>query len=72
VGHLLYLENSLEEELAILDGLGVDYVGFYRSDPAILKQEEKLAILDHIGVGDILEPVIIVDGGYLLCRYNGL
>lgn len=70
VGHLLYLENSLDEELAILDGLGVDYVGFYRSDPAILKQEDRLAILDHIGFGDVLEPVIIVDGGYLLCRYN--
>ncbi len=71
VGHLLYHDNSLEEELAILDTLGVDYVGFYRNDPAILKQEARLAILDHIGLGDVLEPVIIVDGGYLLCRYNG-
>lgn len=72
VGHMLYHDNSLDEELAILDGLGVDYVGFYRNDPAILEQEARLAILDHIGLGEILEPVIVVDGGYLLCRYNGL
>ncbi|MFO7626319.1 MAG: hypothetical protein R6V62_03560, partial [Candidatus Fermentibacteraceae bacterium] len=70
IGQRLYLENSLEEEIAILDALGVDYVGFYRDNPAVLDQERKLAILDHIGVDDILEPVIIINGGYLLCRYN--
>ncbi len=70
VGQRLYLENSLEEELAILDTLGVDYVGFYRDNPAVLDQERKLAILDHIGTGEILEPVVMISGGYLLCRYN--
>lgn len=70
VGHILYHDNSLEEELAILDALGVDYVAFYRNDPAILQQENRLAVLDHIGIGCILEPVIVSDGGYLLCRYN--
>lgn len=70
LGQRLYLENSLEDELAILDSLGVDYVGFYREDPTLLEQEDRLAILDHIGFGDVLEPVIIVDGGYLLCRLN--
>ncbi|MCK5035889.1 MAG: hypothetical protein KAS73_08355 [Candidatus Sabulitectum sp.] len=66
----IYQHNTLEEELEALDLLGVDYVTFYREDPAILQQENKLAILDHIGIGDILEPVIIIKGGYLLCRYN--
>jgi len=69
-GQRLYLMNSLEEELAILDTLGVDYVGFYRDNPAVLDQERKLMILDHIGMGEILEPVVVISGGYLLCRYN--
>lgn len=70
VGQQLYLDNTLEEELAILDSLRVDFVGLYRENPAILNQEDRLAIMDHIGMGDILEPVIIIDEGYLLCRYN--
>lgn len=70
LGQVLYRNNSLEDELAILNSLNVDYVGFYRENPAVLEQERDLNILDHIGYGDILEPVIIVDGGYVLCRYN--
>lgn len=70
LGQRLYLQNSLEEELDILDRLSVDYVGFYRNNPAVLDQEGKLEILDHIGTGDILEPVIMVNGNYLLCRYD--
>lgn len=70
LGQLVYRDNSLEDELAVLDSLHVDYIGFYRENPAVLEQERLLAILDHIGVGEILEPVIIVDGGYMLCRYN--
>lgn len=70
LGQTIYRDNSLEEELAVLDALDVDYVGFYREDPVVLNQERKLEILDHIGLGDLLEPVIVVDGGYLLCRYN--
>jgi len=70
LGQRLYVQNNLEEETAILDSLGVDFVGFYRIDPAVLDQEKHLEILDHIGIGEILEPVIS-NGGYLLCRYNG-
>lgn len=70
LGQKLYEENSLAEECQILDSLSVDFVGFYRGNPAILRQEDRIEILDHIGVGEILEPVIIVDGDYLLCRYN--
>lgn len=71
LGQKLYHDNTLEDEIAILDGLNVDYVGFYRDNPAILRQEDRLAILDHVGTGQILEPVIIVNDGYMLCRYNG-
>jgi len=66
----LYTENTLEDEIAILKELSVDYVGIYRENPAVLDQEKRLAILDHIGIGDFLEPVIVLDGGYLLCRFN--
>ncbi len=70
VGQRLYLNNKLEDEVAVLDELEVDLVGFYRSDPVVMDQEDRLEILEHIGTGDILEPLIIVDGNYLLCRYN--
>lgn len=70
VAQRLYLENTLAEELAVLDELGTDYVAINRENPVVLDQERRLEILDHIGNGDLLEPVIIIDGGYLLCRYN--
>jgi hypothetical protein len=66
----LYLDNTLEEECAILDELGIDYVTFYRSDPCIMEMENRLAILNHIGYDDILEPLITGSNGFLVCRYN--
>ena len=66
----LYLENSLEEECAILDNLGIDYVTFYRVDPCIMDMENKLVILNHIGNNDILEPFVSVNGGIIVCKYN--
>ncbi|MCD6589295.1 MAG: hypothetical protein J7K88_12175 [Candidatus Fermentibacteraceae bacterium] len=66
----LYLDNTLEEECAILDEIGIKYVTFYRNDPCIVEMENRLDILDHIGRDDILEPVISVSGNYLVCRYN--
>ena len=66
----LYLENSLEEECAILNDLDIEFVTFYRSDPCLFQMENRLAILDHVGQNDILEPVISVSGGYTICRYN--
>jgi hypothetical protein len=70
IGQRLYLESSLEEEIAVLNSMGVTHVGFYRNDPAPLEQERRLAILDHVGMGELLEPMIMVNGGYLLCKYN--
>jgi len=66
----LYLDNTLAEECAILDEVGIDYVTFYREDPCIYKMENRLEILDHIGQNNILEPVVVVSGVYLVCRYN--
>ncbi len=66
----LYLENTLEEECAILDELGIDYVTFFRTNPCVLQMENRLAILDRIGRNDILEPVASVYEGYMVCRYN--
>ena len=66
----LYLDNTLEDECVILDDIGVDYVLFYRSDPGVAEIEDRLLILDHIGMNEILEPVIRVSGNLLVCRYN--
>lgn len=70
IGQRIYTDNSLEDELNILRSLNVTHVGFYRSNPAPLEQETRLEILDHIGVGDILDPVISINGEYLLCKLN--
>lgn len=70
LGLQIYQDNSLEDELRILDSLGVDYLSFYRFDPTVGEQENRLAVLEHIGAGDILEPVIILEDGFALYRYN--
>lgn len=69
LGQQLYLENTLEDEIRILDSLSVDFVGFYRADPVPGGLEDQLAILDHVGFDEILEPVIVING-YMLCRYE--
>ena len=66
----LYLNNSLEDECAILDQTGIDYVTFYRADPSAFEMEKLLMILDHVGRNDILEPVVSVAGNFLVCKYN--
>jgi len=66
----LYLDNSLEEECAILDELGIDYVVFYRSDPCVMEMENRLAILDNVGYNNILEPLVTGSNDFLVCRYN--
>jgi len=66
----LYADNSLEDELEILNSLSVDYVTFYRTDPVISSMENRLMILDHIGENGILEPFVRVSGDFLVCRYN--
>jgi len=66
----LYLNNTLEDECQILDNLGVDYVLFYRIDPGLFNMENRLLILDHIGINDILEPIVIVSTNFLICKYN--
>jgi hypothetical protein len=35
-----------------------------------LDMENRLRILDHIGLNDILEPLVIVSDDFLVCRYN--
>ena len=69
LGQQIYLENTLEEEIGILDSLSVDFVGFYRENPVPGGLEDRLTILDQVGFNEILEPVIVIDG-YVLCRYE--
>ncbi|PIE53075.1 hypothetical protein CSA37_02965 [Candidatus Fermentibacteria bacterium] len=65
----LYLENTLEDEIEILRELNAGYIACARHDPAVLDQEDRLLILDHIGIGELLEPVT-KQGNYALYRIN--
>ena len=65
----LFQDNSLAEEIAILEDLGVDYVTFYRNDPLPYELENDVILLDHIGTGMILEPVHIIQE-FVICRFN--
>jgi hypothetical protein len=65
----LYLENSLEEELGILDDLGVDYVFLEAGNPAPLSDENSVELFTRIGPGDILDPVAAVDG-HVIYRFS--
>lgn len=65
----LFLDNSLEDEIAILNDLGVDYVTFYRNDPLPFELENDVVLLDHIGTGMILEPVHIIQE-FAIYKYN--
>jgi hypothetical protein len=67
----LYLENTLEEEVGILNELEVDYIFTVYGVPAPFDDERAVEIFSRIGPGDLLEPVIELDG-HVLLRYNRL
>lgn len=65
----LFQNNSLEEEIEILESIGVEYVTFYRNDPLPYELENDVILLDHIGTGMILEPVYIIQE-FVICKFN--
>lgn len=65
----LFEDNTLEDECRILDGLGIDYITFYRNNPCIEGLENRLEILDRIGENDILQPLVVVSDNFQVCRY---
>lgn len=65
---LLFLENSLEEEIEILEEQGIDFIFAQESDPVPFDGENELEILSRIGPDDILEPLVNIEG-YTVYRF---
>ena len=65
----IFADNDLREEVDILQRAGTDYVSFVREDPMPMDIERDLQILGHIGTGDVLEPMMKLNG-FLLCSFN--
>ncbi len=65
----LFADNGLREEIDILQRAGTDYVSFVREDPMPMDIETDLRILGRMGTGDVLEPMVVING-FLLCRFS--
>lgn len=64
----LFLNNSLEDELEILDRMDVQYIYFLMDDPLPENLEEHVELFTVIGPDERIRPVISVSGS-LLCEY---
>jgi len=69
IGIRLYLDNTAEEEMAILGRLSADYVYFQRTPSRRSLPLRKLELLRYVGKGAALEPVTLM-GETVLCRVN--
>ncbi len=67
----LFLDDSIDDELEILEELNVDYVLARYDAPAPMDDGRLIATLAGIGRGDILEPVLQLNG-FLLLKFNPL
>lgn len=65
----LYLENTLEEEIDIMESMGIDYVLLRAGDPAPFDDENAVELFSRIGLGDILEPVASLNN-YAVYSFN--
>ncbi len=65
----LFLDNSLEDELEILDRMDVQYIYFLMDDPLPENLEEHVELFDAIGPDERISPVITISGS-LLCEYR--
>ena len=64
----LYLSNSIEDEIVILQELGIDYIINIETDPAPFDDEKSVELFSRIGRGDVLEPVANIDG-HTICKF---
>jgi hypothetical protein len=65
----IYSDNSLADEISILEELGVDYIFIEENNPAPFDDENYVELFSRIGNGDLLEPVASIDG-YAVCRFR--
>jgi|GEM_PF-1467360 len=68
----LYLENSITDEIEILEELGIDYIIIIGSNPAPFDDENSIELFSRVGRGDVLEPIASMDGHtiYRFCPSN--
>jgi len=62
----LYLENSISDEISILQDLSIDYVIIENINPAPFDDENSIELFSRIGRGDVLDPVAFIDGHTVL------
>lgn len=65
----IFADNGLRDEIDILQRARTDYVSFVREDPMPMSIETDLRILGRIGTGDVLEPMVKING-FVLCRFS--
>lgn len=65
----IYLDDTLEDEIELLQELEIDYLVMQYMSPATFDDARSVELLARIGPGDVLEPVIILDT-YELLRFN--
>ena len=68
----LYKNNSIEDEISILEELDIDYIILMESNPAPFDDENSVELFSRIGSGDVLEQVANIDGHtiYRFCPSN--
>ena len=65
----LLCENSLEEEISILEAMHINYILSSRNNPFPSDGENTLEILTRRGIGEILEPVMYIDN-YIIYEFQ--
>ncbi len=68
----IYLDNSLADEVAILEELDVNYIITLYNNPSPFDDENSVELFSRIGRGDVLAPVAYIDGYtiYEFCPSN--
>lgn len=64
----IFLDNTIEDEIEILNYLKIDFVIARLSDPVPYDGENRVEILSRIGLNDILAPMAEING-YIIYRY---
>ncbi len=64
----IFLDNTIEDEIEILNYLEIDFIIARLSDPVPYDGENRVEILSRTGLNDILVPIALING-YVVYRY---